>query len=56
MFPGGSFEGDTYRVNKAEAGEFWRQSFGNRFVAKFFRTKRGFVLRSGLSKVNVVFK
>lgn len=32
MFPGGSFEGDTYRVKKAEAGRFWSQCFGNRCV------------------------
>lgn len=32
MFPRGSFEGDTYRVKKAEAAKFWRQYFGNRCV------------------------
>lgn len=46
MFPGGSFQGDTYRMNKAEASEFWRQSFGNKLVETFFTTKRD----CGLSK------
>lgn len=32
MFPGGCFQGDTYRVTKTEAEEFWRQSFGNECV------------------------
>lgn len=32
MFPEGSYEGDTYRVNKAEAGEFWRKCFANKYV------------------------
>lgn len=32
MFPGGCFQGSTYRVTKTEADDFWRHSFGNRFV------------------------
>lgn len=35
MFPGGSFEGDTYRLKKAEAGAFWRQCFGSKCVQTF---------------------
>lgn len=30
MFPGACFQGDTYRVTKTEADEFWRHSFGNK--------------------------
>ncbi|KAK1895143.1 E3 ubiquitin-protein ligase CBL [Dissostichus eleginoides] len=30
MFPGGSYQGDTYRVTKPEAKEFWMRSFGNK--------------------------
>ncbi|CAB1334009.1 unnamed protein product [Coregonus sp. 'balchen'] len=29
MFPEGRFQGDTYRLTKTEAGEFWRRAFGN---------------------------
>ncbi|KAF7652556.1 hypothetical protein LDENG_00095240 [Lucifuga dentata] len=32
MFPGGHFQGDTYRVTKKEAEEFWRHSFGNKCI------------------------
>lgn len=35
MFPGGSFQGDTYRVTKTEAEEFWRHSFGNRCIVQW---------------------
>ncbi|XP_066575429.1 E3 ubiquitin-protein ligase CBL-C [Amia ocellicauda] len=30
LFPGGQFQGDTYRLAKSEAGEFWRKAFGNK--------------------------
>nr|XP_020445856.1 E3 ubiquitin-protein ligase CBL-like isoform X2 [Monopterus albus] len=35
MFPGGCFQGDTYRVTKSEAHEFWRNSFGNKCVVQW---------------------
>ncbi|XP_056103576.1 E3 ubiquitin-protein ligase CBL-B-B-like, partial [Rhinichthys klamathensis goyatoka] len=28
IFPGGQFQGDTFRITKADAAEFWRRSFG----------------------------
>lgn len=30
IFPAACFQGDTYRVTKTEADEFWRYSFGNK--------------------------
>ncbi|KAM3614835.1 uncharacterized protein V6R79_019655 [Siganus canaliculatus] len=35
MFPGGCFQGDTYRVTKTEAEEFWRHSFGNKCIVQW---------------------
>lgn len=35
LFPGGFFQGDTYRVTKTEAGEFWRHSFGNKCIVQW---------------------
>ncbi|XP_028984284.1 E3 ubiquitin-protein ligase CBL-C isoform X2 [Betta splendens] len=35
MFPGACFQGDTYRVTKTEAEEFWRHSFGNKCIVKW---------------------
>nr|XP_020506007.1 E3 ubiquitin-protein ligase CBL-C isoform X1 [Labrus bergylta] len=32
MFPGGGFQGDTFRLTKTEAEEFWRDSFGNKCI------------------------
>ncbi|XP_018587763.1 E3 ubiquitin-protein ligase CBL-C isoform X2 [Scleropages formosus] len=32
LFPGGHFQGDIYRLTKAEAGEFWRKAFGDRCI------------------------
>ncbi|XP_070691280.1 E3 ubiquitin-protein ligase CBL-C isoform X2 [Pempheris klunzingeri] len=32
VFPEGCFQGDTYRVTKTEADEFWRHSFGNKCI------------------------
>ncbi|XP_040035872.1 E3 ubiquitin-protein ligase CBL-B-B isoform X2 [Gasterosteus aculeatus] len=28
IFPGGHFQGDSFRITKADAAEFWRKSFG----------------------------
>lgn len=35
MFPGGHFQGDTYKLTKSKAEEFWRRSFGNKYVPYF---------------------
>ncbi|XP_044064695.1 E3 ubiquitin-protein ligase CBL-C isoform X2 [Siniperca chuatsi] len=35
MFPGGSFQGDSYRVTKTEADEFWRHSFGSKCIVQW---------------------
>ncbi|KAF1388178.1 hypothetical protein PFLUV_G00087510 [Perca fluviatilis] len=39
MFPGGGFQGDTYRVTKTEAAAFWMQSFGNKCIVQWNRFK-----------------
>ncbi|XP_029306592.1 E3 ubiquitin-protein ligase CBL-C isoform X4 [Cottoperca gobio] len=39
MFPGGIFQGDSYRVTKPEAKEFWMRSFGNKCVVQWIRFK-----------------
>jgi len=31
MFPGGRFQGDTYRVTKTEAKDFWKKAFGHKY-------------------------
>ena len=30
LFPDGKFQGDSFRLTKAEAEEFWRRSFGKK--------------------------
>ncbi|XP_068180189.1 E3 ubiquitin-protein ligase CBL-C [Antennarius striatus] len=35
MFPEGSFQGDTYKVTKIEAADFWRNSFGNKCIVQW---------------------
>ncbi|KAJ8399040.1 hypothetical protein AAFF_G00417070 [Aldrovandia affinis] len=39
IFPGGQFQGDTFRITKADAAEFWRKFFGERTIVpwKVFR-------------------
>ncbi|XP_075957732.1 E3 ubiquitin-protein ligase CBL-B-B isoform X1 [Anarhichas minor] len=39
IFPGGQFQGDTFRITKADAAEFWRKFFGEKTIApwKVFR-------------------
>ncbi|XP_026075662.1 E3 ubiquitin-protein ligase CBL-B isoform X1 [Carassius auratus] len=32
IFPGGQFQGDTFRITKADAAEFWRRSFGEKTI------------------------
>lgn len=35
MFSGEFFQGDTYRLTKTEAEEFWRNSFGNKCIVQW---------------------
>lgn len=35
IFPNGIFAGDQFRITKADAAEFWRERFGNRYVSLF---------------------
>uniref|UniRef100_A0A8C2WTI7 E3 ubiquitin-protein ligase CBL n=1 Tax=Cyclopterus lumpus TaxID=8103 RepID=A0A8C2WTI7_CYCLU len=39
IFPGGQFQGDTFRITKADASEFWRTFFGEKTIVpwKVFR-------------------
>ncbi|KAM5316060.1 E3 ubiquitin-protein ligase CBL isoform 2-T2 [Glossophaga mutica] len=39
IFPSGLFQGDTFRITKADAAEFWRKAFGEKTVVpwKSFR-------------------
>ncbi|KAM4651275.1 E3 ubiquitin-protein ligase CBL [Discoglossus pictus] len=39
IFPGGLFQGDTFRITKADAAEFWRKAFGEKTIVpwKIFR-------------------
>ncbi|KAM3873285.1 E3 ubiquitin-protein ligase CBL-C [Diretmus argenteus] len=39
MFPGGQFQGDTYRLTKTEAEAFWRRSFGNKCIVQWINFK-----------------
>lgn len=29
IFPNGAFAGDTFRITKSDAADYWRQSFGD---------------------------
>ncbi|KAM4600642.1 E3 ubiquitin-protein ligase CBL-C isoform 3-T3 [Polymixia lowei] len=40
MFPEGRFQGDTYRLTKTEAAEFWRHSFGNKCIVHWTSFKQ----------------
>ncbi|XP_062262307.1 E3 ubiquitin-protein ligase CBL-B-B isoform X2 [Platichthys flesus] len=39
IFPGGQFHGDTFRITKADAADFWRRFFGEKTIVpwKVFR-------------------
>ncbi|CAJ1064521.1 E3 ubiquitin-protein ligase CBL-B-B [Xyrichtys novacula] len=39
IFPGGQFQGDTFRITKADAADFWRKNFGEKTIVswKVFR-------------------
>lgn len=30
IFPNGKFAGDTYRITKSDAADFWKKNFGDR--------------------------
>lgn len=32
IFPNGSFAGDSYRITKSDAAEFWKSNFGDKYV------------------------
>lgn len=32
IFPNGSFAGDSYRVTKSDAADFWKSNFGDKYV------------------------
>lgn len=36
IFPNGVFAGDQFRITKADAAEFWKANFGNRYVCLLF--------------------
>ncbi|XP_069041428.1 E3 ubiquitin-protein ligase CBL-C isoform X2 [Lepisosteus oculatus] len=40
LFPGGHFQGDTYRLTKSDAAEFWRRAFGSRCVVPWSSFKQ----------------
>ncbi|XP_035278236.1 E3 ubiquitin-protein ligase CBL-C [Anguilla anguilla] len=40
LFPGGQFQGDTYRFCKPEAGEFWKKAFGDRCIVPWSSFKQ----------------
>ncbi|XP_076827970.1 E3 ubiquitin-protein ligase CBL-C isoform X2 [Brachyhypopomus gauderio] len=35
LFPGGRFQGDTFKLTKAEAKEFWRRAFGTKCIVQW---------------------
>uniref|UniRef100_A0A4W4F3P5 E3 ubiquitin-protein ligase CBL n=1 Tax=Electrophorus electricus TaxID=8005 RepID=A0A4W4F3P5_ELEEL len=35
LFPGGQFQGDTYKLTKTEAKEFWRSAFGTKCIVQW---------------------
>ena len=35
IFPNGLFQGDNFRITKADAAEFWRRAFGDKW-AQFY--------------------
>ena len=32
LFPGGLYSGDSYRITKNDAAEWWKKSFGHKYV------------------------
>ncbi|XP_071966501.1 E3 ubiquitin-protein ligase CBL-C isoform X2 [Engystomops pustulosus] len=41
LFPGGRFQGNSYRITKLEAYQFWGQAFGTRCLVKWEEFKEG---------------
>ncbi|XP_018416837.1 PREDICTED: E3 ubiquitin-protein ligase CBL-C [Nanorana parkeri] len=41
LFPGGRYQGNTYRVTKLEASNFWSQTYGNRCLIKWEEFRGG---------------
>lgn len=39
IFPNGCYVGDTFRITKADAAEFWRNAFGTRYLCLTFLTR-----------------
>lgn len=35
IFPNGLFQGDNFRITKADAAEFWRRAFGDKWVQPY---------------------
>uniref|UniRef100_A0A3B5AST4 E3 ubiquitin-protein ligase CBL n=1 Tax=Stegastes partitus TaxID=144197 RepID=A0A3B5AST4_9TELE len=35
IFPGGHFQGDTFRITKADAADFWRRFFGEKTIVQW---------------------
>lgn len=35
IFPNGLFQGDNFRITKADAAEFWRRAFGDKWVKAY---------------------
>ncbi|KAG8451986.1 hypothetical protein GDO86_003971 [Hymenochirus boettgeri] len=35
IFPGGQFQGDNFRITKADAAEFWRKFFGEKTIVQW---------------------
>uniref|UniRef100_A0A2K6SRD1 E3 ubiquitin-protein ligase CBL n=1 Tax=Saimiri boliviensis boliviensis TaxID=39432 RepID=A0A2K6SRD1_SAIBB len=41
IFPSGLFQGDTFRITKADAAEFWRKAFGENYIFRLSCTRLG---------------
>ncbi|XP_069804307.1 E3 ubiquitin-protein ligase CBL-C isoform X2 [Dendropsophus ebraccatus] len=48
LFPGGRFQGNSYRITKLEASKFWGQAFGTRCLVRWEE------FRAGLSSVHPI--
>lgn len=40
IFPNGLFQGDNFRITKADAAEFWRRAFGDKWVQIEFYSRK----------------
>ncbi|XP_045439973.1 E3 ubiquitin-protein ligase CBL-B isoform X3 [Pipistrellus kuhlii] len=41
IFPNGQFQGDNFRITKADAAEFWRKFFGDNYIFRLSCTRLG---------------